>query len=70
MRLKILLEILIVFLDYLLYSRAHSASSSSAFASSSLKFKNPKLDKDSNAPGRKNRPGMDEDVEEDEDGSK
>jgi hypothetical protein len=64
------LEVMIIFIHYLFYSHAHSASSSSALATSSIKFKNPKLDKDMNLPGRKNRFGMDDDFDEEDDGSK
>ena len=50
------------------YSHAHSASSSSALATSSLKMKNPKLDKGPSRGGRKFKAGAD--GEEDDEGSK
>ncbi len=65
-----LLKVLFVFIHYLFYSHAHSASSSSALASSSIKFKNPKLDKETNIPGRKNRIEIDDELDEEDGGSK
>ena len=70
MNINDLLKIFVIFIYSIFYSHAHSASSSSALATSSIKFKNPKLDKDMNLPGRKNRLGMDDDLDEEDDGSK
>jgi hypothetical protein len=50
-------------------SSAHSASSSSALASS-IKFKNPKIDKDKGLSARKNNLGIDTDPDGDDDASK
>ena len=60
----------LVFLHYVFHSHAHSASSSSALATSSLKFKNPKLDKDNNLPNRKDKTDNDEEDVDEEDASK
>jgi hypothetical protein len=65
-----LLEFLFIFIHYIFYSYAHSASSSSALATSSLKFKNPKLDKENSIIGRKNKIGIDGDLDGDNDESK
>ena len=65
-----LLEFFIVFIHYFIHSYAHSASSSSALATSSLKFKNPKLDKDNSLPSRKDKVDFDEDDLDEDDGSK
>lgn len=70
MNINALFEFFIVFLHYFLHSHAHSASSSSALATSSLKFKNPKLDKDNNLPNRKDKMDFDEDDFDEDDGSK
>lgn len=61
---------LLVFLHYVYHTYAHSASSSSALATSSLKFKNPKLEKDNNLPNRKEKLDFDDEDLDDEDGSK
>ena len=59
----------LVFFTFLFNTSAHSASSSSALASS-IKFKNPKLDKDKNLNSRKTLHGIDNEFDSDDDGSK
>ncbi|CAF1649744.1 unnamed protein product, partial [Adineta ricciae] len=51
----ILSPLLAILIFCISYSSTHSASSSSALATSSLKFKNPRLDKDKLHIGRKNK---------------
>jgi len=66
MNINDLLKFLLIFIYYIFYSYAHSASSSSALASSSFKFKSPKLDKEKTLIGRKNKIGIDGDLDDDD----
>jgi hypothetical protein len=61
MNINRLLEFLLIFIYYIFYSSAHSASSSSALATGSIRFKNPKLDKEKSITGRKNKIGIGDD---------
>jgi hypothetical protein len=62
------MEFFIIWIYCVFYSDAHSASSSSALVTNSIKFKNPKLDKDRSRVGRKNKIEIDGDF--DDNGSK
>lgn len=53
------------FIWFIVCSNAHSASSSSALATSSIKFRNQKSDKDKNVFGRKPKIEFDDEVDED-----
>ncbi|CAF1128213.1 unnamed protein product [Adineta steineri] len=55
MNFNVLFQFLLLSIYYLLYSYAHSASSSSALASTSMKFKNPRVEKEKTIIGRKNK---------------
>lgn len=57
MNFYIVFRLLLIFIHYIFYSYAHSASSSSALATTSVKFRNPKLEKDKFISGRKNKIG-------------
>jgi hypothetical protein len=66
MNINDLLKFLLISINLMYYSYAHSASSSSALATSSFKFKSPKLDKEKNLIGRKNKIGIDGDLDDDD----
>jgi hypothetical protein len=55
MNFNVLFRLLLIVIHCIFYSYAHSASSSSALASTSVKFKNPKLEKEKAVMGRKNK---------------
>lgn len=60
-----LCKLVLLYALYVANSTAHSASSSSALATSSLKFKNPRLEKDKPIIGRKNKISVDDDDDDD-----